>query len=213
VLPVDEYAAPRDARDLERESLERRLEEPLLETLIGQAVFPRYAFPTDVVTFWVSKPRQPGDAPNKRTFDYEPQRDLQLALTEYAPGSKPHHRQVALRVGGPLLALRADPAHTIQRQRPYTSCSDCSWATMDGAMAQATLCPVCGSDQLTRTAFITPAGFAPDLNAKREIDRGQAISYAGMTDRARLEPQDPPSAWTEELRRQAAAVDGPAPPA
>ncbi|MCA9639696.1 MAG: DUF1998 domain-containing protein, partial [Myxococcales bacterium] len=70
-------------------------------------------------------------------------------------------------------------------------------ATMDGAMAQATLCPVCGSDQLTRTAFITPAGFAPDLNAKREVDRGQAISYAGMTDRARLEPQDPPSAWTE----------------
>jgi len=64
-------------------------------------------------------------------------------------------------------------------------------------MAQLTLCPVCGSDQLTRTAFITPAGFAPDLNAKREVDRGQAISYAGMTDRARLEPQDPPSAWTE----------------
>jgi hypothetical protein len=53
------------------------------------------------------------------------------------------------------------------------------------------------NNQLTRTAFITPAGFAPDLNAKREVDRGQAISYAGMTDRARLEPQDPPSAWTE----------------
>ena len=55
--------------DLEQESLERRLEEPLLETLIGHAVFPRYAFPTDVVTFWVSKPRQPGDAPGKRSFD------------------------------------------------------------------------------------------------------------------------------------------------
>jgi hypothetical protein len=64
--------------------------------------------------------------------------------------------------------------------------------------AGLTLCPVCGSDQLTRTAFITPAGFAPDLNAKREIDRGQAISYAGMTDRARLEPQDPPGGVDEE---------------
>jgi hypothetical protein len=63
---------------------------------------------------------------------------------------------------------------------------------MDRRDGEATLCPVCGSDQLTRTAFITPAGFAPDLNAKREVDRGQAISYAGMTDRARLEPQDPP---------------------
>ncbi|MBL8622901.1 MAG: DEAD/DEAH box helicase [Myxococcales bacterium] len=198
VLPVAEYATRETLADLERESLERRLEEPLLDTLIGNAVFPRYAFPTDVVTFWVSKLRQPGDAPNKRTFDYEPQRDLQLALTEYAPGRSLTIDKLRFESAALYSPYEPSPAHTIQRQRPYTSCSDCSWATMDGAMAQATLCPVCGSDQLTRTAFITPAGFAPDLNAKREIDRGQAISYAGMTDRARLEPQDPPSAWTEE---------------
>ncbi|MBC5785976.1 DEAD/DEAH box helicase [Ramlibacter sp. USB13] len=197
VLPVEEYAARDTLVDLERESLERRLEEPLLETLIGHAVFPRYAFPTDVVTFWVSKPRQPGDAPGKRTFDYEPQRDLQLALTEYAPGRSLTIDKWRFESAALYSPYEPTPVHTIQRQRPYMSCSDCSWATMDSAMAQATLCPVCGSDQLTRTAFITPAGFAPDLNAKREVDRGQAISYAGMTDRARLEPQDPPSAWTE----------------
>ena len=169
---------------LERESLERRLEEPLLETLIGHAVFPRYAFPTDVVTFWVSKPRQPGDAPGKRTFDYEPQRDLQLALTEYAPGRSLTIDKWRFESAALYSPYEPTPAHTIQRQRPYTSCSDCSWATMETAMAQVTLCPVCGSDQLTRAAFITPAGFAPDINAKREVDRGQAISYAGMTDRA-----------------------------
>jgi len=197
VLPVEEYALRDSLVDLERESLERRLEEPLLETLIGHAVLPRYAFPTDVVAFWVSKPRQPGDAPGKRTFDYEPQRDLQLALTEYAPGRSLTIDKWRFESAALYSPYEPTPVHTIQRQRPYTSCSDCSWATMDSAMAQATLCPVCGSNQLTRTAFITPAGFAPDLNAKREIDRGQAISYAGMTDRARLEPQDPPSAWTE----------------
>jgi ATP-dependent helicase YprA (DUF1998 family) len=197
VLPVDEYATRETLVDLERESLERRLEEPLLETLIGHAVFPRYAFPTDVVTFWVSKPRQPGDPPGKRTFDYEPQRDLQLALTEYAPGRSLTIDKWRFESAALYSPYEPTPAHTIQRQRPYTSCSDCSWATMDSSMAPAPLCPVCGSDQLTRTAFITPAGFAPDINAKREVDRGQAISYAGMTDRARLEPQDPPSAWTE----------------
>lgn len=197
VLPVEKYAARDTLVDLERESLERRLEEPLLETLIGHAVLPRYAFPTDVVTFWVSKPRQPGDPPGKRTFDYEPQRDLQLALTEYAPGRSLTIDKWRFESAALYSPYEPAPANTIQRRRPYTSCSDCSWATMDASMAQATLCPVCGSDQLTRTAFITPAGFAPDLNAKREVDRGQAISYAGMTDRARLEPQDPPSAWTE----------------
>jgi ATP-dependent helicase YprA (DUF1998 family) len=197
VLPVAEYADRDSLADLERESLERRLEEPLLETLIGHAVFPRYAFPTDVVTFWVSKLRQQGDPPNKRAFDYEPQRDLQLALTEYAPGRSLTIDKWRFESAALYSPYEPSPAHTIQRQRPYISCSDCSWATMDGAMAQAMLCPVCGSDQLTRTAFITPAGFAPDINAKREVDRGQAINYAGMTDRARLEPQDPPSAWTE----------------
>jgi ATP-dependent helicase YprA (DUF1998 family)/Zn finger protein HypA/HybF involved in hydrogenase expression len=197
VLPVEQYMVRDTLVDLERESLERRLEEPLLETLIGHAVFPRYAFPTDVVTFWVSKPRQSGDAPGKRAFDYEPQRDLQLALTEYAPGRSLTIDKWRFESAALYSPYEPTPAHTIQRRRPYTSCIDCSWATMDSSMAQMTLCPVCGSDQLTRTAFITPAGFAPDINAKREVDRGQAISYAGMTDRARLEPQDPPSAWIE----------------
>jgi ATP-dependent helicase YprA (DUF1998 family)/Zn finger protein HypA/HybF involved in hydrogenase expression len=197
VLPVEEYAARETLEDLQRESLERRLEEPLLETLIGHAVFPRYAFPTDVVTFWVSKPRQQGDARHKRTFDYEPQRDLQLALTEYAPGRSLTIDKWRFESAALYSPYEPSAANTIERQRPYTSCADCSWATIDDAMAQSTLCPVCGSDQLTRTAFITPAGFAPDLNAKREVDRGQAISFAGMTDRARLEPQDPPSAWTD----------------
>jgi len=197
VLPVEEYAVRERLADLDLESLKRRLEEPLLETLIGQAVFPRYAFPTDVVTFWVSKYRKPGDAPGKRTFDYEPQRDLQLALTEYAPGRSLTIDKWRFQSAALYSPYEPTPANTIQRQRPYTSCGDCSWATMDSSMADAPLCPVCGSDQLARAAFITPAGFAPDINAKREVDRGQSISYAGMTDRARLEPQDPPSAWTE----------------
>ncbi|MBK7779598.1 MAG: DEAD/DEAH box helicase [Ardenticatenia bacterium] len=197
VLPVAEYVARATLADLELESLNRRLEEPLLETLINHAVFPRYAFPTDVRTFWVSKPRRKGDERGKRNFEYEPQRDLQLALTEYAPGRSLTIDKWRFESAALYSPYEPTPARTIQQQRPYTSCGDCSWATMDKAMAQATLCPVCGSDQLTRTAFITPAGFAPDLNAKREVDRGQAISYAGMTDRARLEPQEPPSAWTE----------------
>ncbi len=197
VLPVEQYAQRETLADLERESLERRLEEPLLETLIGQAVFPRYAFPTDVVAFWVSKQKRPGDIPGKRTFDYEPQRDLQLALTEYAPGRSLTIDKWRFESAAIYSPYEPKAVQTLERKRPYTSCGDCSWATMEPSAAQVTLCPVCGSDQLTRTSFITPAGFAPDINAKREVDRGQAISYAGMTDRARLEPQDPPSAWTE----------------
>ncbi|MCB9797532.1 MAG: DEAD/DEAH box helicase [Alphaproteobacteria bacterium] len=209
VLPVNELAKREELENLERESLERRLEEPLLETLIGHAVFPRYAFPTDVVSFWVAKSRRPGDAPGKRSFDYEPQRDLQLALTEYAPGRSLTIDKWRFESAALYSPFEPTPEHTLRRRRPYTTCIDCSWATMNDAMAHVTLCPVCGSDQLTRMAFITPAGFAPDLNAKREVDRGQAIVYAGRTDRARLEPQDPPDAWLESANGRLRQWTGP----
>jgi hypothetical protein len=64
----------------------------------------RYAFPTDVVTFRVSKLRRPGDPTFKRVFDYEPQRDADRIY----PGSQPDHRQVEVRVGRPLLTLRTE---------------------------------------------------------------------------------------------------------
>lgn len=197
VLPVDAYAARDSLNEVERESLDKRLEDPLLETLIAHAVFPRYAFPTDVVTFWVARQRRAGDPPGKRVFDYEPQRDLQLALTEYAPGRSLTIDKWRFESAAIYSPYEPKPGHAIERKRPYISCSECSWSTMNMVMTEMTLCPVCGSDQLTRMSFITPSGFAPDINAKREIDRGQAIAYAGMTDRARLEPQDPPDEWID----------------
>jgi ATP-dependent helicase YprA (DUF1998 family) len=198
VLPIAEYARREQLIGLEREALERRLEDQLLEALIGHAVFPRYAFPTDVVTFWVSKPRGYGEAPGKRAFDYEPQRDLQLALTEYAPGRSLTIDKWRFQSAALFSPYQPTPAAIIARRQPYTACSDCTWVSMAESAASAPQCPVCGSERLTRCSFITPAGFAPDLNEPRQVDRGQPITYAGMTDRARLELQDPPGAWAAE---------------
>ncbi|MCB9759436.1 MAG: DEAD/DEAH box helicase [Alphaproteobacteria bacterium] len=198
VLPIEEYAKRDELEGLEREALERRLEDELLQTLIGRAVFPRYAFPTDVVAFWVSKPRQSGDPTGRRKFDYEPQRDLQLALTEYAPGRSLTIDKWRFESAALFSPYEPTPEPTLARRQPYTACRACSFVSLEPAAAAMTLCPVCGSDQVVHSEFITPAGFAPDINAKREVDRGQAITYAGMTDRARLEVQDPPDEWDRQ---------------
>lgn len=198
VLPLDEYARRDQLAGLEQEALERRLEEQLLEALIAHAVFPRYAFPTDVVSFWVSKPRGYGETAGKRVFDYEPQRDLQLALTEYAPGRSLTIDKWRFQSAALFSPYQPTPASIIARRQPYTACADCTWVSMAESAALAPRCLVCGSDRLTRRSFITPAGFAPDLNEPREVDRGQPITYAGTTDRARLELQDPPGAWAAE---------------
>lgn len=198
VLPVNEFACREQLEGLEREALERRLEDELLQTLIGRAVFPRYAFPTDVVAFWVSRPRRSGDPSGRRVFEYEPQRDLQLALTEYAPGRSLTVDKWRFESAALFSPYEPTPEPTLARRQPYTSCRACSFVSLDQESVHLTLCPCCGSDQISHSEFITPAGFAPDINTKREVDRGQTITYAGLTDRARLEVQDPPAAWHAE---------------
>lgn len=199
VLPITEFENREKLEGLTRETLERRLEENLLEALIGHAVLPRYAFPTDVVNFWVSKPRRPGDPKGRRIFDYEPQRDLQLALSEYAPSRSLTIDKWRFEAAALFSPYEPNPTPTLERCQPYTACRLCMFVSVDPKDVSITLCPCCGSDQITHASFITPAGFAPDINQSREIDRGQTITYAGITDRARLELQDPPESWQKDI--------------
>ncbi|MEW6732742.1 MAG: DEAD/DEAH box helicase [Acidobacteriota bacterium] len=199
VLPVSEYENRDQIEGLAREALARRLEENLLEALIGHAVLPRYAFPTDVVSFWVSKPHKPGGPRERRVFDYEPQRDLQLALSEYAPGRSLTIDKWRFESAAVFSPYEPSPAPTLARRQPYTACRLCTFVSLDPAAASMALCPCCGSDQVVHTFFVTPAGFAPDINERWEVDNGQPITYAGVTDRARLEFQDPPENWQREL--------------
>jgi Domain of unknown function (DUF1998) len=59
---------------------------------------------------------------------------------------------------------------------------------LDRAQEKAqTLCPVCRESQLATLDFVRPEGFAPDVNEERQIDRGGAITYAGMSTPAKIE--------------------------
>ncbi|MBI2571459.1 MAG: DEAD/DEAH box helicase [Candidatus Schekmanbacteria bacterium] len=198
-LPVEE-ATRRDAlAGLERETLERRLEELLLESLMSRAILPRYAFPMDVVGFWVSRPRRPGDPLWRRTFEYEPQRELQLALTEYAPGRTltiDKRRFESAAIYSPYApSLRP----MLERRQPYAMCPACPFVSLKSSTGSLERCPCCGSGGLARGWFVTPPGFAPDIHARPELDRGGTITDSGRADRARLEVEDPPTRWDAVL--------------
>lgn len=199
VLPVEDYPRRETLTGLVREALERRLEENLLATLIGQAIFPRYAFPTDVVSFWVPKPRRTGDPSNRLLFEYEPQRDLQLALSEYAPTRSLTIDKWRFESAALFSPYETSPARTLEKCQPYSACKACTYVSLEVEVDPLEMCPCCGSDQIDHSYFITPVGFAPDVNERREVDHGQAISYAGKTDHARLELQDPPGDWDAAL--------------
>ncbi|MBU0662940.1 MAG: DEAD/DEAH box helicase [Proteobacteria bacterium] len=198
-LPIGDYANREELEGVVRESLERQLEETLLGCLIGRAILPRYAFPTDVVAFYVSRRKYPGDPAYKRTFEYEPQRDLQIALSEFAPGSSltiDKHRFVSAAIYSPYAP---DVEATLERAQSYTACVDCGYVSLEEIAETMIACPCCSGENLSRQSFITPEGFAPDINIRPEVDRGEAPVWAGMTSKAQLEVQEPPSSWDEQL--------------
>lgn len=198
-LPIEEYGRREELEGVARESLELQLEETLLECLIGRAILPRYAFPTDVVAFYVSQYRYKGDPVYKRTFEYEPQRDLQIALSEFAPGSSltiDKYRFVSAAIYSPYAP---EVGATLERAQSYTACDDCGYVSLEEIAETLLACPCCSGENLSRQSFITPEGFAPDINVRPKVDRGEAPVWAGMTSKAQLEVQEPPSSWDDQL--------------
>jgi hypothetical protein len=55
------------------------------------------------------------------------------------------------------------------------------------------------ADELHRHSFVVPAGFAPDINEKKQIDRGDLGPTKSETTKAQLEIDEPPGAWDSEL--------------
>jgi len=198
-LPVDDYASRDILEGIAKESLKKILEEQLLDVLLARAVLPRYAFPTDVVAFWVARRKQSGDPTHKRVFDYEPSRDLQIALSEYAPGSSLTIDKWRFTSEAIFSPYEPEVANVLARREPYTACVNCGWVSLSPDATGFIVCPICASDDLHRQSFVVPSGFAPDINEKKQIDRGDLGPAKGETTKAQLEIDEPPDAWDVEL--------------
>jgi ATP-dependent helicase YprA (DUF1998 family) len=195
-LPLAAYAQRESLDETERAALEMLLSENLLQALINRAFFPRYAFPTDTVSFWVPKPRGANTPKYKLEFDYQPQRDLQVALSEYAPGRSLTIDRLRFSSAALYNPYQPDVSKTLRGQRLYASCSVCGFVRVGTDVAKLPACPVCGNADLARRPFVRPEGFAPDVNVAREPDRGGAISWAGQSTPAKIEVTSP-NAWDE----------------
>jgi hypothetical protein len=188
-LPLDLAKRVDTLDDATRAGLDMQLDEQLLQTLIDRAVLPRYAFPTDTVSFWVPERRRPGAKAFRKSFDYSPQRDLQIALSEYAPGRTLTIDKFRFESAALYSPYPPGVGEVIDRAKAYTACKSCGYMTLEPAARMLPACAVCGGAELSKLDFIRPEGFAPDVNKEREIDRGGAITYAGMSTPAKIEVQ------------------------
>lgn len=149
--------------------------EKLLDRLFERGVLPRYAFPTDVVTFHVfdvarSTERRP-------VLRYSPQQGLNQALSGYAPGREiwvNGERHYSFALWSPF--KRRDCWRAWRDQKIYFECDCCGYTRVEPRSAeyyvgQVMDCPACGTPGSlgVGTRWIRPSGFAHPVDQPAEL--------------------------------------------
>lgn len=162
----------------------------LLDCLLEEAVLPTYSFPRNVVGFEVED-RAKGDR-----LLQKPDRSLDVAISEYAPGREIVIDKKTYIAGGIYTHLskyskiaenRENPARAYFKSGDYRKevffCENpaCGWFGMKDNLAENGSCPFCGSHDLTRSEFLKPWGFAPRNGGEADVACDTAeSSYAEL---------------------------------
>ena len=164
----------------------------LLESLLRSGLLPKYAFPVDVVRLSIPEDDDQEDQYESQDFYSGIPRDLQIALTEYAPGAEILHWRFpdayVYRSAGVFdpSARRPDYAPT----EWLSECRRCRAVNLSMAAAEsAAQCPECGSHEMHVMPYLEPRGFTVDAarpNGGREPYRSGGRERAGYAPPAQL---------------------------
>jgi hypothetical protein len=138
--------------------------ENLLDRLFACAVLPRYAFPTDVVSFTVF---DQSSTPYRAELAYSPQTGLSQALSQYAPGREvwvDGRRFRSMAIWSPF---HKDRINAYRAHRLYYECVRCGYAKLEHNddvhhTGRTETCPACNKSNGMGPAerWIVPVGFA-----------------------------------------------------
>lgn len=156
-------------------------EQKVLDVFLESGIFPTYSFPKDVVGFHV-------EDYNGSQIKEKPDRALEMAISEYAPG-----RIVVINkttyVSGGIYSFHSKFRSDEQEHpaRPYFEsaeyykrlfyCSNhaCNWMGLE----YQSVCPFCGKDTIEEQNLLKPWGFAPLGGAStKESDAEAEMTYA-----------------------------------
>lgn len=136
----------------------------VLQALIDAGLLPKYAFPVDVVNLFI-----PSDQPSYRDSELiegnSMQRDLKIALAEYAPGSEIIRGEfpntyIYRSVG---VYDRYNPNPDYSPTGTLVECTECQSVTLVRSTTDfPDQCEECGSFQVTPLPYLRPRGFTVD---------------------------------------------------
>jgi ATP-dependent helicase YprA (DUF1998 family) len=204
----DEAEAEGPAEDGAAEPSARRSQTNLLDRLLYKGVLPRYAFPTDVVSFYVFD--RDRSTPFRAEFQYEPSQGLPVALTQYAPGKVVWIDNKEWTSGALYAPVQKERFEAWRGRLLYFECKVCHYAIHlsynEASRGELRDCPACGAEQKFGRAmnWLRPPGFAHPVSKDlgTSPDDAPARSYAT---RAKLMAPGPTeeSAWERVTDRLA----------
>lgn len=150
-----------------------------------EGFIPSYSFPKNVVRFFVEK--ESGRGKNlPREIQYAPERDIAVALSEYAPGRFVTIDKKIFKSGGIYANPRPRGFETNQAEFYFKNndyykeifiCSECNWFGLQED-AHRSKCPYCGSD-IVKNKMLRPWGFSPVKGDEVKFeDEGEQYTYA-----------------------------------
>lgn len=142
----------------------------LLDRLLYKGVLPRYAFPTDVATFYVFDSER--SSRFRPVFQFTPSQGLSIALTQYAPGKEVWIAGKRFSSGAIYSPIGDDRFHAWQNKRLYYECSVCRFGytvpVEKGNRGESLNCEACGGIATFGPAryWLRPPGFAHPTDAE-----------------------------------------------
>lgn len=136
------------------------------DVFYSEGFIPSYSFPKNVVRFCVEKDSEYGRRAPK-DIRYAPERDIAVAISEYAPGRFITIDKKIYKSGGLYSNPRPKGFEQNQAEYYFTSkdykkdiivCSECNW--FGDVQEEYTECPYCHAP-VDRRTMIKPWGFAP----------------------------------------------------
>ena len=178
----------------EIDSLARKGEptEGLLESLMRAGLLPKYAFPVDVVKLSIPEDEENEDAYESQDYYSGIPRDLQIALSEYAPGAEilqwKFPDAYIYRSAGVYDPSARFPDYTPEES--LNECRQCRAVSLTrGEEEPSSRCSECGSRDMLAMPYLTPRGFTVDAalpEAGRRAYQSGGRERAGFTPPAQL---------------------------
>jgi len=164
-LEIEQRVLSEGKRD---EYVNNNKETPAFDVFYREGFIPSYSFPKNVVRFYVEKESERGkNVP--RDIQYAPDRDIAIALSEYAPGRFVTIDKKIFKCGGIYANPRPRGFETNQAEFYFKNtdyykdiciCSECNWFGLEQEDSRRSICPYCGAT-VVKNKMLLPWGFSP----------------------------------------------------